>query len=156
MSAWVDALLYKMGKISTLSQATTQNTKPQHTTTNMSCRRPTLQRWWPSLFMGRLSAPPTNGAAASYRSHARRPWSGLAAQWLVCLFGAPKRDASKNREMGGALDLGGRLLMMAYNNQPRISGSNNGDVRAEARGQESTWGDTVPSFGASNWTTNNK
>jgi len=52
----------------------------------------------------------------------------LAAQWLVCLFGAPKRDASKNREMGGALDLGGRLLMMAYNNQPRISGSNNGDV----------------------------
>ena len=100
--------------------------------------------------MGRLSAPPTNGTAASYRSQARHPWSGLAARWLVCLFGAPKRDASKNREMGGALDLGGRLFMMAYNNQPRISGSNNGDVRAEARGQESTWGDTVPSFGASN------
>jgi hypothetical protein len=58
------------------------------------------------------------------------------------MFGSPKRDASKNREMGGALDLGGRRLMMAYNNQPR--------VRAEACGQESAWGDTVPAFGASN------
>ena len=42
--------------------------------------------------------------------------------------------------------------MMAYNNQPRIGGrdSDNGDVRAEARGRESAWGDTVPAFGASN------
>jgi hypothetical protein len=40
--------------------------------------------------------------------------------------------------------------MMAYNNQPRIGGSNNRDVRAEARGRESAWGDTVPLFGASN------
>ena len=138
---WVKSVLYRKPQ---------HNTQPQHTTTNMSRCRPTLQRHWPSLSMGRLSAPPTNGAAASYRSHARRSWSGLAAQWLVCLFGAPKRDASKNREMGGAVDLGGRRLMMAYNNQPRISGSNNGDVRAEARGQESARGDTVPSFGASN------
>ena len=61
-----------------------------------------------------------------------------------------KRDTSKNRGMGGALDLGGRCLMMAYNNQSRIGESDNGDVRAEARGQESAWGDTIPSFGASN------
>jgi hypothetical protein len=49
----------------------------------------------------------------------------------------PKIDASKNREMGGALDFGGRCLMMAYNNQPRIGGrdSDNGDVRAEARSE---------------------
>jgi hypothetical protein len=127
-----------------------QKTQPQHTTTNMSHRRPTLQRHWPSLSMGRLLAPPTNDTAASCRSHARRPWSSLAARWLVCLFGAPKRDTSKNREMGRALDLGGHRLMMGYNNQPRIGGSDNGDVRAEARGQESTRGDTVPSFGASN------
>ncbi len=112
-------------------------TQPQNTTANMSRRCPSLQRRWPSHFIGRLSAPPTNGATASYRSYVRRPWSGLAARWLVCLFGAPKRDASKNKEMGGALDLGGRHLMMAYNNQSRIGGSNNGDVRAEARGQES-------------------
>ncbi len=105
---WVKSVLY--GKPQHKTQA-------QHTTTNMSRRRPTLQRCLLSLSMGRLSAPPTNGAAASYRSHVRHPWSGLAAWWLVCLFGAPKRDASKNREMGGALDLGDRRLMMAYNNQ---------------------------------------
>ncbi len=58
--------------------------------------------------------------------------------------------------MDGALDLGGRRLMMAYTNQPRIGGSDNGDVRAEARGRESAWGDTIPSFGASNWETKNK
>jgi hypothetical protein len=98
--------------------------------------------------MGRLSLSPTNGAAASYRSHARRPWSGLAARWLVCLFGARKRFASKNSKMGGALDLGGRRLMMAYNNQPRIGGSDNGDVIVEAREQQSAWGGTVASFGA--------
>ena len=139
---WVKSVLYREPQ---------HKTQPQHTTTNMSRRRPTLQRRWPSLSMGRLSAPPTNGTTASYRSHARRPWSGLAVRcWLVCLFGAPKRDALKNREMGGALDVGGRRLMLAYNNQPRIGGRGNGDVRAEAHGQESAWGETVPSFGASN------
>jgi hypothetical protein len=144
---WVKSVLYHEPQ---------HKTQPQHTTTNMSRRRPSLQRRWPSLSMGRLLAPPTNGATASYRSHARRPWSGLAARWLVCLFGVPKRDASKNREMGGALDLGGCHLMMAFNNQPRIGRSGNGDVRVEARGRESAWGDTVPSFGASNWATKNK
>jgi hypothetical protein len=138
---WVKSVLYRKPQ---------HKTQPQHTTTNMSRRRPKHQRRWPSLSMGRLSAPPNNGTTASYRSHARHPWSGLTAQWLVCLFGAPKRDALKNREMGGALDLGGRCLMMAYNNQPRIGRINNGDVRTEARGQESAWGDTDPSFGAVN------
>ncbi len=138
---WVKSVLYRKPQ---------HKTQPPHTTTNMSRRCPTLQWRWPSLSMGRLSAPPTNGAAASYRSHPRRPWSGLAARWLVCLFGAPKRDALNNREIGGALDLGGLRLMMAYNNQPRISGSDNGDGRAEVRGRESAWGDTIASFGASN------
>jgi hypothetical protein len=139
---WVKSVLYRKPQ---------HKTQPQHTTTNMSRHRPTLQWCWPSLSMGRLLAPPTNGAAASYRSHARHPWSGLAVRWLVCLFGAPKRDALKNREMGRALDfLGGRRLTMAYNNQPRIGGRNNGDVRADACGWESAWGDTVPAFGASN------
>ncbi len=138
---WVKSVLYHEPQ---------HKTQPQHTTTNMSRRCPTLQRRWPSLSMGRLLAPPTNGAAASYCSYARLPCSGLAARWLVCLFGAPKRDASNNREMGGALDLGGHCLMMAYNNQPRIGGCNNGDVRVEARWRESAWGDTIPVFGVSN------
>jgi hypothetical protein len=49
--------------------------------------------------------------------------------------------------MDGALDLGGRRLMMAYNSQPRIGGSDNGDVRADACRRESAWGDTVPGLG---------
>ena len=65
------------------------------------------------------------------------------------VWGAEKRHI-ENREMGRALDLGGHRLMMAYNNQPRIGGSDHGDVRAEACGRESAWGDTVPSFGVSN------
>ena len=52
--------------------------------------------------------------------------------------------------MGVALDLGDRRLMMAYINQPRIGGHDNGDVRADACGWENAWGDTVPAFGASN------
>ena len=65
------------------------------------------------------------------------------------VWGSEKRH-TKNREIGGAQDISGRRLMMAYNNQPRIGRSDNGDVSVEARGRESAWGDTVPSFGASN------
>ena len=54
----------------------------------------------------------------------------------------------KNREMGRALALGGRRLILITNNQPIVSGSGWGDVWVEARGWESVWGDTVPSFGA--------
>ena len=67
---------------------------------------------------------------------------------LVPLFGAPKRDPSKNRGMGRALALGGRGSRMITNNQPIVGGSGRGDVWVEARGWESVWGDTVPSFGA--------
>jgi hypothetical protein len=63
------------------------------------------------------------------------------------LFGAPKRDPSNNREMSRALDLGGRIWIMISNNQPIVGGSGRGDVWVEARGWESVWGDTVPSFG---------
>jgi hypothetical protein len=65
------------------------------------------------------------------------------------VWGAEKRRIEKQRDGRGS-GLGGRRLMMAYYNQPRIGGSNNGDVRAEARGQESAWGDTISSFGVSN------
>ena len=36
----------------------------------------------------------------------------------------------------------------SHNNQPIVGGSGRGDVWLEARGWESMWGDTVPSFGA--------
>jgi hypothetical protein len=106
----------------------------------------------PLINNGSHNNQPKTGSRDGGKYGGRRPWSGLAVQvqWLVCLFEAPKRDVSKNREMGGALDLGRRRLMMAYNNQPRIGGRDNGDIRADARGWECAWGDTVPTFGASN------
>ena len=73
---------------------------------------------------------------------------GLLSLPLVSLFGAPKRDPSKNRETGRALALGGRGLIMITNNQPIVGGSGRGDVWVVARGWESVWGDTVPSFEA--------
>jgi len=105
-------LLYKMGKISTLSRATTLNT----TTTHNNQHEPPPP--YPSVALA-LSLHGQAGGATNQWCHcfigpmqgAHRPWSGLAARWLVCLFGAPKRDALKNREMGWALDLGGRRYL---------------------------------------------
>ncbi len=74
--------------------------------------------------------------------------SGLRLPLSAPLFGAPKRDPSKNREMGGALALGGRCSMTVTNNQPIGGGSGRGYVWVEACGRESAWGDTVPLFGA--------
>ena len=69
---------------------------------------------------------------------------GLAAQWLVCLFGAPKIDALKNRDMDGAFAFGGRRSIPITNNQPLVGGCVRGDVWVEARGQESMWGGHRP------------
>ena len=73
--------------------------------------------------------------------------SGLLSTPLVPLFGAPKSDPSKNREMGGALALGGRRSSMKNNNQLGVCVCSGRDVGEEARGWESVWGDTVPCFG---------
>ncbi len=78
----------------------------------------------------------------------RRMVLGLLFLPLVPLFGAPKRDPSKNRETGGALALGGRHSRMKNNNQLVVSVRSGLDVGEEARWGKSVWGDTVPSFGA--------
>jgi hypothetical protein len=127
-----------------------RNTITQHTTTHMSRRRPTLQRLWPSLSMGRLLAPPTNGAAASYWSHARLEASVALSPLLVPSFGAPKCNPSKNRERGGALALGGCRLMMANNNQLGVGGCGRRGVGEEVRWAGSAWGDLVSLFRALN------
>jgi hypothetical protein len=75
---------------------------------------------------------------------------------FVPLFGVPMQAPSKNREEGRALALGGPQSIKIPNNQLIVSGSGRGDVRAEARGGGSAWGDTIPSFGAANGTTKNK
>ena len=82
---WVKSVLYREPQ---------HKTQPQHTTTNMSHHCPTLQPCWPSLSMGRLLAPPTNGAAASSCSYARLPCLGLAAGGAMAglpVWGAEKR-----------------------------------------------------------------
>ncbi len=63
------------------------------------------------------------------------------------VWGAEKRRIEKQRDGRGS---GLRRPPLAYNNQPRFGRSDNGDVIAEAHGWESTRGDTVLSFGASN------
>jgi len=78
----------------------------------------------------------------------RRLASGLLSPPLDPLFGAPKSDPSKNREMGGALALGGRRSLMKNNNQLGVCVRSGRDVQEEARGWESVWGDTVQYFGA--------
>jgi len=56
----------------------------------------------------------------------------------------------KNRERGGALALGGRRLIMANNNQPKVGGSGRLDVISERVGVGSAEGCTVQSFGVAN------
>ncbi len=89
--------------------------------------------------MGRLSAPSTNGAAASYRSHARLEALVALSPLLVPSFGAPKRNPSKNRKRGRALALGGRHLMMANNNQLGVGGRGRRGVGEEAHWAGSAW-----------------
>ena len=60
---------------------------------------------------------------------------------------AKKRRIKKQRD-GQALALGGHQSMTITNNQQIVGGSGRGYVWVEARGWESVWGATVPSFGA--------
>jgi hypothetical protein len=71
---------------------------------------------------------PNHGAAAPHESTASTWWPGSRSLPLVPLFGAPKWHQSKNREMGRALLLGGRHLMGQHNSQPKVGGSEGGEV----------------------------
>ncbi len=52
---------------------------------------------------------------------------GLHLQQLFPLFGPPKQDTLKNREIGGALALGGHCLVKKSNNQQTVGGNNGRD-----------------------------
>ena len=60
---------------------------------------------------------------------------------------AKKKRIKKQRD-GQALALGSHQSMTKTNNQQIVGGSGRGDVWVEARGWESVWGATVPSFAA--------
>ncbi len=52
---------------------------------------------------------------------------GLLSPRLVPLVGTPNKDASKNRDWGGSLALGGHRLVLRCNNQPIVGGSDRRD-----------------------------
>ncbi len=81
--------------------------------------------------------------------------AGIALAAVGFFLWGDKTQPIKNREMGGAVALGGRRLMMTNNNQLTVGRIYKGGVRAEARWAGSAWGDLVSSFGASNWATKN-
>jgi len=90
---WVKSGLYREPQ---------HKTQPQHTTTNMSRHRSTLQRCWPSLSMGRLLAPPTNGTAASYVPHKAQMVGFGGAMAGLPVWGAEKRRIKKQRDGRGS------------------------------------------------------
>jgi hypothetical protein len=65
---------------------------------------------------------------------------GLLSPRLVPLVGTPNKDASKKREGDGSSALGGRHLVLRYNNQPIVGGSDRRDDGEDARMGWSVWG----------------
>ena len=62
-------------------------------------------------------------------------WEAVAAEGRPNLL-----HASKNRDMDGALALGGHHLVVTHNNQLGVSGRSGSDLGEEARGDQSVWG----------------
>ncbi len=71
---------------------------------------------------------------------------GSRLRWLVPLVGLTKQCASKNREIGGVLALGGCCFMMGYNNQPIFGVCGFDNDRVEAWLGRSIWGDAMVLF----------
>ncbi len=65
---------------------------------------------------------------------------GLVSPRLTPLVGTPNKDASKNREGGRSLALGGRCLVLRHNNQPIVGGSDRRDDGEDAQPGWSVWG----------------
>ena len=146
---WLGALLYKMGKISTLLRATTQNT----TTTHNNQHEPPPP--YPSAALAlslhdNIRHGPKSWRRCSLWAHTKLAASVALSPLLVPLFGVPKHNPSKNRERCGVSALGGRCSDIRRNNQPKVR-NHGGGVFERAPDLDGTCGsDTVPSFGAVN------
>ncbi len=73
---------------------------------------------------------------------------GSLSLQLVPLVVMPNKDASKKREGDGSSSLGGRHLVIRYNNQPIVGGINRRDDEEDARQGWSVWGGCFSYFGA--------
>jgi hypothetical protein len=128
-----------MGKIEYSITSTTQNT----TTHNNQDEPPPP---YPSAALalslhGQAIGATNQWHCSSLWSHSRHAWSGLAARWLVHLFGGQNETTSKNREEYGASALGGRHLIERHNNQIGVGDHGSRDVGEEALPGWSVWGD---------------
>jgi hypothetical protein len=133
------ALLYKMGKISTLSRATTQNT----TTTHNNQHEPPPP--YPSAALALSLHDNTRHGPKSWHrcslwAHTRLAASVALSPLLVPSFRVPKRNPLKNRERGGVSALGGRRLNIQSNNQPKVRNPVGGDIWEGARPGWNVWG----------------
>ncbi len=110
--------------------------QPQHTTTNNQHELPPPYTPSPLALhcYGNALHGPKSQLRGSLWAYERHPVLGLRSQLSVPMFGAPKRDPSKNREMDGALALGGHQLIKIPNNQLIVGGKGQG--RSLSRG---TW-----------------
>ncbi len=136
---WLGALLYKMGKISTLSRATTQNT----TTTHNDQHEPPPPCPSAALALSlhdNIRNGPKSWRRCSLWAHTRLAASVALSLLLVPSFGAPKRNPLKNRERGRVLALGGRHMNIRSNNQPKVCNHSGGDIREGARPGRNMWG----------------
>ncbi len=106
--------------------------------------------WRPDTHTHTHTGAPNQWCHGSLWSHPRRLWSGLAARWLVHLFGVPNEDTSKNREIRQALALGGCRSMMRDNDQLGVGGRIWRHIGEEAHGSCSVWGGGIQSFEVTN------
>ncbi len=85
--------------------------------------------------MGKLSAPPTNGAAAPYDpTQVARGWVWRRNGWFACLGGGMKANQEKKGDKGVSA-LGGCNLIERHNNQIGVGGRGGKDY-----GEEACWG----------------
>ena len=94
--------------------------------------------------MGRAAAPPNHGAATTQHHAEAASYRGRAcSRWFVFLGGVEVTE-SKNRERGGALALGGRLLMKTRNNQINVGADVGRGFGEGARPGRNVWGGWLP------------
>jgi hypothetical protein len=143
-----------MGKIEYSTTSTTQNT-----TTHNNQHEPPLPYSSAALALslhGQAIGTTNQWRRGSLWSHSRRAWLGLAARWLVRLFGGQNETTSKNREEHGASALGSRHLIGRHNNQIGVSNHGSRDVGEEAPPGWSMWGDVSALIWAAIQTTTKK
>ncbi len=93
---------------------------------------------------------PNRGAAAPHESAAGAGRPGTRSLRLVPLVRMTNKDASKIKEGGGFLALGGRRWVLRHNNQPIVGGSDRRNDGEYVWPRWSVRGGCFPYFGAVN------